>query len=185
MSTEFTPSIYLVPDWIEQAVVRHGFDLLDLLDPKKIDLMLSKEDYFDLMELNNLRHPILKIASWHLDVPCEFDRSSLGTAYQSIHTGETSHGQAVLTRLTETNQLASPNQPITETTNFANQPYYTITHRTGRVIFIVLRPGFVNRLLDRAFVRLFLSDVLKVCYQLMPVHHVSTLSVFRMWLNYL
>lgn len=171
--------VFVVPGWINRVLQRHKFSNRDLLDYSKIRSVVSLDD----------------MAEWfHLNDQFKVDNSTLSTSLLDYHFHSATTEQkkeirqtivqlsyddtvksSALTRLAHANAMG---QILAD-----EELYEFIT--IDQTLFVVLNEGFGTIINHHQKKMEFIRRYLKACYAMTTIPFVSTMGVFKLYVNQL
>lgn len=166
----------LVPYWVENVLKRNRLKFTDVLNYAKMRELMSVEDvsaflHFQTTDwiapLRGAECSIL-LSSW------EQTRSANDPAELASVVIPLSQSEATANDAMQRNLVPAMDLDI---------PVYQLVDVEREVLIVVIREGFSEVMQDNAKALDFLRDVLKQYYIYMDVHQVSTLQVFRNYLE--
>ena len=166
----------LVPYWVENVLKRNRLKFTDVLNYAKMRELMSVEDvsaflHFQTTDwiapLRGAECSIL-LSSW------EQTRSANDPAELASVVIPLSQSEATASDAMQRNLVPAMDLDI---------PVYQLVDVEREVLIVVIREGFSEVMQDNAKALDFLRDVLKQYYIYMDVHQVSTLQVFRNYLE--
>lgn len=171
-----TKAMVLVPYWVENVLKRNRLKFTDVLNYAKMRELMSVEDvsaflHFQTTDwiapLRGAECSIL-LSSW------EQTRSANDPAELASVVIPLSQSEATASDAMQRNLVPAMDLDI---------PVYQLVDVEREVLIVVIREGFSEVMQDNAKALDFLRDVLKQYYIYMDVHQVSTLQVFRNYLE--
>lgn len=171
-----TKAMVLVPYWVENVLKRNRLKFTDVLNYAKMRELMSVEDvsaflHFQTTDwiapLRGAECSIL-LSSW------EQTRSANDPAELASVVIPLSQSEATANDAMQRNMVPAMDLDI---------PVYQLVDVEREVLIVVIRKGFSEVMQDNAKALDFLRDVLKQYYIYMEVHQVSSLQVFRNYLE--
>lgn len=166
----------LVPYWVENVLKRNRLKFTDVLNYAKMRELMSVEDvsaflHFQTTDwiapLRGAECSIL-LSSWEQTRSAN-DPTELASVVIPLSQSEATASDAMQRNLVPAMDL--------------DIPVYQLVDVEREVLIVVIREGFSEVMQDNAKALDFLRDVLKQHYIYMDVHQVSTLQVFRNYLE--
>lgn len=166
----------LVPYWVENVLKRNRLKFTDVLNYAKMRELMSVEDvsaflHFQTTDwiapLRGAECSIL-LSSWEQTRSAN-DPTELASVVIPLSQSEATASDAMQRNLVPAMDL--------------DIPVYQLVDVEREVLIVVIREGFSEVMQDNAKALDFLRDVLKQYYIYMDVHQVSTLQVFRNYLE--
>ena len=171
-----TKAMVLVPYWVENVLKRNRLKFTDVLNYAKMRELMSVEDvsaflHFQTTDwiapLRGAECSIL-LSSWEQTRSAN-DPTELASVVIPLSQSEATASDAMQRNLVPAMDL--------------DIPVYQLVDVEREVLIVVIREGFSEVMQDNAKSLDFLRDVLKQYYIYMDVHQVSTLQVFRNYLE--
>lgn len=171
-----TKAMVLVPYWVENVLKRNRLKFTDVLNYAKMRELMSVEDvsaflHFQTTDwiapLRGAECSIL-LSSWEQTRSAN-DPTELASVVIPLSQSEATANDAMQRNLVPAMDL--------------DIPVYQLVDVEREVLIVVIREGFSEVMQDNAKALDFLRDVLKQYYIYMDVHQVSTLQVFRNYLE--
>lgn len=171
-----TKAMVLVPYWVENVLKRNRLKFTDVLNYAKMRELMSVEDvsaflHFQTTDwiapLRGAECSIL-LSSWEQTRSAN-DPTELASVVIPLSQSEATASDAMQRNLVPAMDL--------------DIPVYQLVDVEREVLIVVIREGFSEVMQDNAKALDFLRDVLKQYYIYMDVHQVSTLQVFRNYLE--
>lgn len=171
-----TKAMVLVPYWVENVLKRNRLKFTDVLNYAKMRELMSVEDvsaflHFQTTDwiapLRGAECSIL-LSSWEQTRSAN-DPTELASVVIPLSQSEATASDAMQRNLVPAMDL--------------DIPVYQLVDVEREVLIVVIREGFSEVMQDNAKALDFLRDVLKQHYIYMDVHQVSTLQVFRNYLE--
>ena len=166
----------LVPYWVENVLKRNRLKFTDVLNYAKMRELMSVEDVsaFLHFQTTNWIAPLrgaecsILLSSWEQTRSAN-DPTELASVVIPLSQSEATASDAMQRNLVPAMDL--------------DIPVYQLVDVEREVLIVVIREGFSEVMQDNAKALDFLRDVLKQYYIYMDVHQVSTLQVFRNYLE--
>ena len=166
----------LVPYWVENVLKRNRLKFTDVLNYAKMRELMSVEDVsaFLHFQTTDLIAPLrgaecsILLSSWEQTRSAN-DPTELASVVIPLSQSEATASDAMQRNLVPAMDL--------------DIPVYQLVDVEREVLIVVIREGFSEVMQDNAKALDFLRDVLKQYYIYMDVHQVSTLQVFRNYLE--
>lgn len=171
-----TKAMVLVPYWVENVLKRNRLKFTDVLNYAKMRELMSVEDvsaflHFQTTDwiapLRGAECSIL-LSSWEQTRSAN-DPTELASVVIPLSQSEATASDAMQRNLVPAMDL--------------DIPVYQLVDVEREALIVVIREGFSEVMQDNAKALDFLRDVLKQYYIYMDVHQVSTLQVFRNYLE--
>ncbi len=171
-----TKAMVLVPYWVENVLKRNRLKFADVLNYAKMRELMSVEDVSAFLHfqstgqiapLQNVECSIL-LSSWEQTRSAN-DPTELASVVIPLSQSEA----------TATDSIQRFRAPAMD----LDVPVYQLVDVEREVLIVVIREGFAEVMQDNAKALDFLRDVLKQYYVYLEVHQVSSLQVFRNYLE--
>ena len=166
----------LVPYWVENVLKRNRLKFTDVLNYAKMRELMSVEDVSAFLHFQSTD----QIATLR-----GVDRSILLSSWeQTRSTNDPAELASVVIPLSQSEATAidSAQRYLTPATDL-DIPVYQLVDVEREVLVVVVRQGFEEIMQQPAHALEFLREVLKQYYIYLEVHQVSSLQVFRNYLE--
>lgn len=171
-----TKAMVLVPYWVENVLKRNRLKFTDVLNYAKMRELMSVEDVSAFLHFQSTD----QIAALR-----GVDRSILLSSWeQTRSTNDPAELASVVIPLSQSEATAidSAQRYLTPATDL-DIPVYQLVDVEREVLVVVVRQGFEEIMQQPAHELEFLREVLKQYYIYLEVHQVSSLQVFRNYLE--
>jgi hypothetical protein len=169
-----------IPYWVESALKRNAMSLSDVLDYSKISTVLSQEEVASLSALQTSNFFFKENYTSDLFTPWR----SAATSAQLTQLDYVISPMAQNKELTGSisSRLSSAQSPIQYD---ESAPKYSIVSINHGCVAVVLRPGFTEYIAEITNEHNFIVDLLKTFYVYLSVTDVSSLPIFRRYIQIL
>lgn len=168
--------IFVLPSWIHRQLSRYNLTVNDLRSYSKLREVLTIDDMAEWFYLNDQ----LTLQNNQ----CRFSTSILETYFDSMTLAEKVELSNSVLPLSGTEDIANSANSKLSATNVMSDCLYQFV-RVDNGLFLILKEGFNAELAKKDGVSNFVKAYLKKCYESMPIHRVSSISMFGFYLKHL
>jgi len=187
--------IYIIPSWTYSKLIKNKLNIMDISNYSKIRNFLSLDDITewasinDYIEIKNNKSIVVSFLSTKQLFSNNIANNTnfIGNTLTPDQMNEVSANILPLSKNKNNIEAASCRLLATDKVQNASDisdnliMYKFIKNESN--IFLILYEGFLTKIKDPKFSHSFISDYLKQCYNMAPIHKVSELSIFRLYVE--
>lgn len=162
----------VVPDWVQRGLVNNKLNVMDIGNYSKLRTVLSIDDMSELYYINTqLRINNILLSS-------VFGRD----LFEHLTPDQLQEFENSVAPLSGTEEIANTVRARLSKASVGDSPLYSFVV-LNNVIYIILKDGFMTLINDTQYVLDFVKAYLKECYVLLPIHEVSKLPLFALYIE--